>query len=69
VLSRWQSVVARSEELPDDAGRLRWIRDELPIGHRQRGADVPADLRHEGGTTEHANARLLHEPTKRRDIV
>jgi hypothetical protein len=48
---------------------LRWVGEDLPVGERQRGADLPACLCYEGGTAEHAKATLLHEATQRRDII
>jgi hypothetical protein len=64
-----KGLATRADELPEDAGGLRWIGDGLPVGQRHRGADSSVYLCHQGGTAEHAHASLLHEPTQRGDII
>jgi hypothetical protein len=41
------------------------VGDDPPVGQRHRGAEDPAHLCHEGGTTEDARLAELHEPAKR----
>jgi hypothetical protein len=62
-------IVSRAQEPRQDPRRLGWVGDDLPVGKRHGGAEVPVYLCHEGGTAEDASAVPCEEPAQCRYVV
>jgi pimeloyl-ACP methyl ester carboxylesterase len=62
-------IVSRAQEPRQDPRRLGWVGNDLPVGKRHGGAEVPVYLCHEGGTAEDASAVPCEEPAQCRYVV